>query len=220
LNLNELFSPGQCSVLQVNEVDEKEQQVMVATLLRRLFMARVKTTKKQIDEEDELYLPYPVFVLIEEAHRFAPAGGEVVSSGFLKTVLSEGRKFGLGVGIISQRPGRLDGDVLSQCNTQFIMRIVNPIDQARVAESIENVGRNLLKELPALTKGQTVIAGEGVNTPILCRVRARYTRHGGETMNAPTEWVNYFDPQEQARRERNSALPISKEDEGMSSKLF
>jgi DNA helicase HerA-like ATPase len=220
LNVNELFRPGQCSVLQINEVDEKEQQVMVATLLRRLFLARVQTTKKQVGEGDELYLPYPVFVLIEEAHRFAPAGGDVVSSRFLKTVLSEGRKFGLGVGLISQRPGRLDGDVLSQCNTQFIMRIVNPIDQARVAESIENVGRDLLKELPALTKGQAVIAGEGVNTPVLCRVRPRYTRHGGQTMNAPVEWTNYFDPDEQARRERNSALPFPEENEDMSSKLF
>jgi len=77
-----------------------------------------------------------------------------------------------------------------------------------------------LKELPALTKGQAVIAGEGVNTPILCRVRQRYTSHGGETMNAPAEWMSYYDPQEQARRERNSALPVSEEDEDMSSKLF
>jgi DNA helicase HerA-like ATPase len=220
LNLNELFKPGQCTVLKINEVDEKEQQVMVATLLRRLFLARTKTTKKQVSEEDEIYLPYPVFVLIEEAHRFAPAGGDVVSSDFLKTVLSEGRKFGLGVGLISQRPGRLAGDVLSQCNTQFIMRIVNPIDQARVAESIENVGRDLLKELPALTKGQAVIAGEGVNTPVLCRVRSRYTKHGGETMDAPAAWLQYFDAQERARRERETALPISRDDGDVESKLF
>jgi len=207
LNLNELCRPGRCSVLQLNEVDEREQQVMVATLLRRLLKARTETQKNRIDEGDELYLPYPVFILIEEAHRFAPASADIVTTGVLKTILSEGRKFGVGVGLISQRPGKLDGDVLSQCNTQFIMRIVNPVDQARVAESIETVGRDLLRELPALTKGQVIVAGEAINTPVLARVRTRYTSHGGETKDAPAEWLKYLSPIEQEKREREVALP-------------
>ena len=216
LNLAELFRPGRCSVLQLNEVDEREQRVMVATLLRRLFRARTQTAKGQVDEADELYLPYPAFVLIEEAHRFAPASGDVVSTGILKQVLAEGRKFGVAVGLISQRPGKLDGDVLSQCNTQFILRIVNPVDQARVAESVETVGRDLLRELPALSKGQVIVAGEAVNTPILCRVRARHTRHGAETRDAPADWVRYFEPEEQSRRERETALPVQPQPRGQS----
>lgn len=211
LNLDELFRPGQCSVLQLNEVDEREQQVMVATLLRRLLKARTETQKNRVEEGDDLYLPYPVFVLIEEAHRFAPASADVVTTGVLKTILSEGRKFGLGVGLISQRPGKLDGDVLSQCNTQFIMRIVNPIDQGRVAESIETVGRDLIRELPALTKGQVIIAGEAINTPVLAQVRTRYTRHGGETKDAPAEWLKYLSLTEQEKRDRETAHLFSGE---------
>jgi DNA helicase HerA-like ATPase len=207
LHLAELLRPGRCSVLQLNEVDEREQQVMVATLLRRLFRARAETVKGQAGEGDELYLPYPAFILIEEAHRFAPASASVVSTGILKQVLAEGRKFGVAVGLISQRPGKLDGDVLSQCSTQFMMRIVNPMDQARVAESVETVGRELLRELPALTKGQVIVAGEAVNTPVLCRVRKRHTRHGAETRDAPAEWMSFFDENEQARLERETALP-------------
>src|SRR3712207_9433410 len=69
---------------------------------------------------------------------------------------------------------------LSQCMTQVIMRIVNPIDQDTVAKSVEGAGRQLLAELPALTKGQAVISGVGVNTPVMCRIRPRLTRHGGE----------------------------------------
>jgi DNA helicase HerA-like ATPase len=210
LNLSELFLPGRCSILQLNEVDEKEQQVMVATLLRFLFEARQKTVKGQVTEGNELYLPYPVFVLIEEAHHFAPASGDVISLGILKQVLAEGRKFGTAVGLVSQRPGKLDADVLSQCNTQFILRIVNPVDQARVAESVETVGRDLLSELPALTKGQVIVAGEAVNTPVLCRVRARHTPHGAESRDAPVEWVQYFDSAERSRREREAALPAQR----------
>jgi len=192
LDLDELFRPGRCSVLQLNDVDEREQQVMVATLLRRLLHARTQTVKERVKKGNDLYLPYPVFVLIEEAHRFAPVAGNAVSTGVLKQVQAEGRKFGVVTGLVSQRPGKLDPDVLSQCGTQFILRIVNPLDQNRVAESVETVGRELLKELPALTKGQVIIAGEAVNTPILCRVRARHTRHGAETPDAPAEWMQYF----------------------------
>ncbi len=211
LNLNQLCRPGQCSVLQLNEVDEREQQVMVATLLRRLLKARMETQKHKVEDGNELYLPYPVFVLIEEAHRFAPASADIITTGILKTILSEGRKFGVGVGLISQRPGKLDGDVLSQCNTQFIMRIVNPVDQTRVAESVETVGRDLLQELPSLTKGQVIIAGEAVNTPVLSRVRTRFTPHGGITKDAPAEWIGYYDETEQAKRDRSSALPVNSE---------
>jgi hypothetical protein len=206
--LADLFLPGQCTVLQLNEIDQREQQIIVATLLRRLNQGRMETQKGLAAEGDENYLPYPTFVLIEEAHNYAPANAEVVTTQILKTVLSEGRKFGVSVGLISQRPGKLDSDVLSQCMTQCIMRIVNPIDQTRVAESVESVGRDLLKELPALSKGQVIVAGNAVNTPLLCRVRQRITPHGAEDPDAPARWQAYFSPTAVARRERDAALPV------------
>lgn len=218
LDLTELFQPGRCSVLQLNEIDEREQQVMVATLLRRAFRGRSQTDKGQVSEGAELFLPYPVFILLEEAHHFAPASADVVTTRILKQILSEGRKFGVAVGLISQRPGRLDPDVLSQCNTQCLLRIVNPIDQNRVAESVETVGRDLLGELPALTKGQVIIAGEGVNTPVLCRVRSRHTRHGAESPDAPARWQRYFSDEERDRRSRSNALP--KDDSDRASRMF
>ena len=215
--LEELFRPGQCTVLQLNEIDQREQQVVVATLLRRLNQARMETEKGLALEGEENYLPYPAFVLIEEAHNYAPANADVVTTQILKTILSEGRKFGVSVGLISQRPGKLDSDVLSQCMTQCIMRIVNPIDQARVAESVETVGRDLLQELPALSKGQVIVAGNAVNTPLLCRVRRRITPHGAEDPNAPARWQAYFSETASARRQRDEALPF---EEKRSSRMF
>src|SRR6266851_598148 len=204
LDLPEIFKPGQCTVLPLNEIDERDQQVVVATLLRRLNKARVDTERGKV-HSGESYLPYPVFVLIEEAHHFAPGGAEVVSTAILKQVLAEGRKFGIGVGLISQRPGKLDADVLSQCQTQCIMRIVNDIDQKSVASAIEGVGRDLLDNLPALSKGQVIIAGAAVNTPVICRVRQRITKHGGESKDAPDMWQKYFSPEAQESRRRNEA---------------
>ncbi len=136
--------------------------------------------QRQGDRGDKNYVPFPVFCLIEEAHNYAPAAADAVSTDVLKTILSEGRKFGVSVGLISQRPGKLDADVLSQCMTQCIMRITNPIDQNRIAESVESVGRDLLKELSSLSKGQVIISGASVNTPVMLRVRSRITKHGGQ----------------------------------------
>ena len=204
LDLPEIFQPGQCTVLPLNEIDERDQQVVVATLLRRLNKARMDTERGKV-HSGESYLPYPVFVLIEEAHHFAPGGAEVVSTSILKQVLAEGRKFGIGVGLISQRPGKLDADVLSQCQTQCIMRIVNEIDQKSVAAAIEGVGRDLLDNLPALSKGQVIIAGAAVNTPVICRVRQRITKHGGESKDAPDMWLQHFRPEAQESRRRHEA---------------
>lgn len=209
--LSELFQPGRCTVLQLSDIEQNEQQVVVATLLRRVNKARVLTVRAEAEPTSDQYLPYPVFTLLEEAHRFAPAGQTVVSTNVLKQILSEGRKFGVGIGLITQRPGKLDQDVLSQCMTQIIMRIVNPVDQDTVAKSVEGTGRQLLDELPALTKGQAVISGVGVNTPVMCRVRSRMTRHGGETFDAPAEWAKWHTEGEREHRTQDNAVLMKPE---------
>lgn len=204
LELSELYRPGRCTILQLSEIEQTEQQVIVGTLLRRVNKARELTVGKHV-ENGENFLDYPVFTLLEEAHRFAPAGRSVVSTNVLKQILSEGRKFGVGIGLITQRPGKLDQDVLSQCMTQIIMRIVNPIDQQTVAQSVEGAGRAMLAELPALTKGQAIVSGVGINTPVMCRIRPRITAHGGETFDAPAEWLKWHSSGKKGRREQDEA---------------
>lgn len=205
----DLFAPGQVTVLQMNEISQEEQQVICAAVLRQSYQARMNTAKDKIEAEDENYLPYPVFILIEEAHRFAPGHEPSRCKQILRTILSEGRKFGMGVGLITQRPGKLDSDVLSQCMSQFLMRIVNPVDQESLKYGVEAAGRDLLQELPALTKGQVIVSGACVNTPVLCQVRQRKTKHGGETMDAPAAWLDYFQAHRQQARKIKQA-PLAK----------
>jgi DNA helicase HerA-like ATPase len=205
IELKDMFAPGRCTILQLSDIEQHEQQVIVGTLLRRVNKARMMTVRQEAQPNTENHLPYPVFTLLEEAHRFAPAGASVVSTNILKQILSEGRKFGVGIGLITQRPGKLDQDVLSQCMTQIIMRIVNPIDQQTVAQSVEGAGRAMLAELPALTKGQAVISGVGINTPVMCRIRKRLTEHGGETFDAPSEWMRWHSTDSTDKREQENA---------------
>lgn len=204
IELGDLYRPGRCTILQLSDIEQHEQQVIVGTLLRRVNKARMMTVREEV-MAGENFLDYPVFTLLEEAHRFAPAGAGVVSTHVLKQILSEGRKFGVGIGLITQRPGKLDQDVLSQCMTQIIMRIVNPIDQQTVAQSVEGAGRAMLAELPALTKGQAVISGVAVNTPVMCRIRPRLTAHGGVDLDAPSEWLKWHSSNEQLKREQDEA---------------
>jgi uncharacterized protein len=201
----DLFAPGQVTVLQMNEISQEEQQVICAAVLRQTNQARMNTQKEKITPQDENYLPYPVFILLEEAHRFAPAHEPSRCKQVIRTILSEGRKFGLGMGLITQRPGKIDSDVLSQCMSQFIMRIVNPVDQDSLKYGVEAAGRDLLKELPALTKGQVIVAGACVNTPVLCKVRQRLTKHGGQTLDAPAMWQQHFQGHRVEEREIQQA---------------
>lgn len=183
LSLSELLAPGQCTVLQFDTLDLRDQQMLVSVLFRKINRERVAHEKGR--ESD---LEFPVFALLEEGHRFAPADGSARSLGILSTILSEGRKFGVGIGIISQRPSKIDDDVLSQCKTQVIMQIQNPLDQDAVKKGVEDVGEDLLSELPGLTPGQAIIAGDSVNTPFLARIRDRYTEHEAESLDAIELW--------------------------------
>jgi len=196
LELKDLLKPGQLSVLQLYEMSDMEQQILASVLLNRILNARIAAEKgKESNEKIE----YPVFIVVEEAHRFASR--ESRSYEVMRTILSEGRKFGVGVCLISQRPSKIDSDVLSQCMTQIVMRIVNPADQENVRCSVESIGRDLLDELPGLTKGQAIVAGVSINAPVMIRVRERYTPHGGVSRDAPSEWQKWLSLNEEGFEE-------------------
>ncbi len=192
IQLKDQFNVGQLSILDLSGLSPKEQQLIASVLLRRLFDAREGTVNQRYPEGKEKHLPYPVFVVLEEAHRFAPQNGETKTKSILKTILAEGRKFGIGVCMVSQRPSKLDSDCLSQCMSQVTMRIINPVDKSQIAASIESMSKDILDELPALAKGEAIISGVAINTPTLVKVRPRLTEHGGISRDAPEEWAAYW----------------------------
>ncbi|MFO7966205.1 MAG: ATP-binding protein [Archaeoglobaceae archaeon] len=195
LELKDLLLPGQASVLQLNEVSDIEQQILTSVLMKRILNARINAEKDLNGEQ----LDYPAFLLIEEGHRFASRDAR--SYKVLRTILAEGRKFGIGICLISQRPSKIDPDILSQCMSQIIMRIVNPADQENIKASVESIGRDMIEELPGLTKGQALVAGVAINSPVLMRVRERLTSHGGISKNAPQEWIKWTNTSGQEEEE-------------------
>ena len=196
--LDDLVAPGRCTVLQMDTLGRRDQQMIATVLLRRLYQARLAAVRDRGDEEgyDGEIIEQPLFALFEEGHRFAPSTGEAPSLEIMRTITSEGRKFGFGLGIISQRPSKIDQDVLSQCGTQVTMQIQNPTDQDAIKNSVEAAGEEVLRELPGLTPGQAVVSGDAMNTPVLIQVRERHTAHGAGSIPATSQW-------KQAHEQRN-----------------
>lgn len=191
LDLDTLINPGQITVLKMNGLSRRDQQMMAAVLLRKLYQGREAVVTGDPDTVD-YPVEHPVFTLFEEAHRFAPDGHSHALD-IIQQVNSEGRKFGLGTGLISQRPSKLDQTVLSQCGTQITMQITNPADQRAIRDAVESAGEAVLDELPGLTKGQAVISGDAVNTTVLTKIRKRHTTHNAESLAADQLWREAYD---------------------------
>jgi len=126
---------------------------------------------------------YPVFVFVEEAHKFIPAGSQTYSSSVINKIAAEGRKFGVFLVVITQRPSKIHPDALSQCNSQIVMRMTNPEDQKAIAKSSERLGEVLLNDLPGLNTGEAVVVGEMTRAPVMIRVKKRRTREGGSDID-------------------------------------
>ncbi|MBM3309085.1 MAG: ATP-binding protein [Candidatus Altiarchaeales archaeon] len=184
--LNELVVGNQLTIINLSESEEGISEIIVAAVCRSIFDSRKRHSK---GEEKELSTP--TFIVIEEAHTFAPrAYTDIVSPSrnILKKIAREGRKFGVGLCIISQRPNKLDADVLSQCNTQIIMKIVNPSDQEYIRQSVETITEDIVKDLPGLTRGEAIIAGSAIKIPVSVKIRPRETIVGGSDLDIVGIW--------------------------------
>ena len=167
-SIDRMLKPMQLSVIDLSGLEDEVSDYIAYKILSEIY-------EKAAGGE----FKYPVFVFIEEAHRFIPHEGRTYSSGIIRKISAEGRKFGVFLILITQRPSKIHSDALSQCNSQIIMRITNPEDQRAVSVSSERMSRDLLDDLPGLNVGEAVIVGEMTKAPVMVRVKRRRTREGG-----------------------------------------
>jgi len=171
----DLVKKDTLSILNLKGIEPDVQQLVVYKVVRDLFEAR-----------KENKIPYFLLV-VEEAQNFCPErgfGGEAISSSILRTVASEGRKFGMGLAVISQRPARVDKNVLSQCTTQLFLRITNPNDLRSIMDSVEGITGGLESQIKILPIGTSVMVGL-IDQPLLVDVRIRRSNHMGAPAMMP-----------------------------------
>jgi uncharacterized protein len=168
----ELVQKGKCSIINMRGVPPDIQDVVVARLTEELFKDR-KVGK----------IP-PFLFVVEEAHNYCPEHGigHAVSSSMLRTVASEGRKFGMGLCVVSQRPAKIDKNIISQCNTNIILKVTNPNDLKAIIQSVEGLTSQTYDEIQRLPIGVALISGASIQIPILVEIRTRETDHGGKSV--------------------------------------
>jgi DNA helicase HerA-like ATPase len=148
------------SIVDVSGVPSDIVSVVVAVLSRLVFDYAIWSRNE---------VPRPVLLVCEEAHRYIPSdktgGGQAVRK-ILERIAKEGRKYGVALGLITQRPSDLAEGVLSQCGTIIAMRLNNERDQAFVKSAMPEGARGFLDVIPALRNRECIVCGEGVSIPI------------------------------------------------------
>ena len=112
----------------------------------------------------------PLLCVLEEAHIYLNAGNSNAAAIASRRLVKEGRKYGLGALIVSQRPSEIDPTILSQCGTIFAMRLANSSDRSLVVATVSDNLEGLLNMLPSLRVGEAIIIGEAVHMPLRTRV--------------------------------------------------
>ncbi|TPG15639.1 ATP-binding protein [Sphingomonas oligophenolica] len=148
------------SIVDVSGVPSEITSVVVGVLARMTFDFAIWSRNEP---------QRPVLLVCEEAHRYIPSGRGTDHSSvgrILGRIAKEGRKYGVSLGLITQRPSDLEEGVLSQCGTIIAMRLNNERDQAFVRAAMPEGARGFLDSIPALRNRECIICGEGVAVPI------------------------------------------------------
>lgn len=108
----------------------------------------------------------PLLVVLEEAHAYLGKENAGPAAVAVRRIAKEGRKYGVGLMLVSQRPSEIDATVLAQCGTIFAMRLANATDRGHVSGAASDNLRGLFEMLPTLRTGEAIIVGEGVSLPV------------------------------------------------------
>jgi DNA helicase HerA-like ATPase len=148
------------SIVDVSGVPSDIVSVVVAVLSRLVFDYAIWSRNE---------VQRPILLVCEEAHRYVPAdktsSGQAVRK-VLERIAKEGRKYGVSLGLITQRPSDLAEGVLSQCGTIIAMRLNNDRDQHFVKNAMPEGARGFLDVIPALRNRECIVCGEGVSIPM------------------------------------------------------
>ena len=151
------------SLIDLSGVPSDVVDVVVSVLCRMIFDFAVWSPKP---------VKVPVVLVCEEAHRYAPRSDDAAfqpTKQALSRIAKEGRKYGVGLGLISQRPSELAESILSQCNTLIALRMSNEQDQNFVQRALPDSVRSLVNVLPILRTQEALVLGEGTVVPVrLC----------------------------------------------------
>lgn len=157
--------PKAITILDLSSVPSTVLERLVGSILKIVYEALFWSREKSEGGIDR-----PLLVVMEEAHRYLSPKGQGIAGETVNKIAKEGRKYGVGAMVISQRPSEVDETVLSQCGTFFALRLSNPVDRQRVQGTLPDGLMSLLDVLPVLRTGEAIVMGEAAKLPMRCRI--------------------------------------------------
>ena len=192
-NILNKLEVGKANILDLGQVDENTAEVLVSHVLRQ----SLKSRKSYVKNGDEDALKFPVFFVVEEAHILAPNNRNPDSKYWITRIAREGRKFGLGLCLVSQSPKSVDGETLAQANNMIILRLVEPKDQRHVQTASENLSEDLVKQLPSLNIGEAMVIGLMTKIPTLVKIDEFKGRRIGGDLKITDEWTSFIEKEKE-----------------------
>lgn len=154
-------------ILDISGLPNEVAGPLTAALARLLFRYKVYQTQEERARD-------PVLLVCEEAHRYVPDRGEAeyaAAQSAIRRIAREGRKYGLGLMLVSQRPADIDGTVIAQCGTWLVLRLTNQADQQHVSKFLPDGLSGMTRALPNLGQQEAIFVGEGAALPARVRIR-------------------------------------------------
>ena len=155
-----LGSEKPITILDLSGIPSEIMTSISGTLLKIIYDALFWGQNLTIGGKEQ-----PLLIILEEAHNYLQAGEKSISSKTVQTIAKEGRKYGVGLGLVTQRPSELDETVLSQCGTIMALRMNNSKDRGHIRAAIQDELQTMIDLLPSLRVGEGIISGEGVRIP-------------------------------------------------------
>ena len=154
-------------IIDISGLPNEVAGPLSAMLARLLFQYKLYQSEAEREKD-------PVLLVCEEAHRYVPDRGEAeyaAAQTAIRRVAREGRKYGIGLMLVSQRPADVEGTVISQCGTWLVLRLSNSADQQHVARFLPDGLSGMTKALPNLAQQEAIFVGEGAALPARIRIR-------------------------------------------------
>lgn len=154
-------------ILDISGLPNEVAGPLAAMLARLLFQYKVYQTTEEKRRD-------PVVLVCEEAHRYVPDRGEAeyaAAQKAIRRIAREGRKYGIGLMLVSQRPADIESTVISQCGTWLVLRLTNAADQQHVSRFLPDGLSGMTKALPNLAQQEAIFVGEGASMPARVRIR-------------------------------------------------
>ncbi|WP_454753906.1 ATP-binding protein [Cupriavidus necator] len=158
---------GRIRIIDISGLPNEVAGPLSAAIARTLFNYKVWQTRAERERD-------PVVLVCEEAHRYVPDRGEAQyreAQDAIRRIAREGRKYGLGLMLVSQRPADVESTVLSQCNSWLVLRLTNGADQEHVGRFLPDSLAGLTKILSSLSRREAVFVGEAASLPARIKIQ-------------------------------------------------